>query len=267
MPAGTRPVLRAGAGVVGLVAAAVGLRAAAAGGLGSPPLTTPGALIAWVDAREPAVVALALVRGGAELTVWYLTGLCLLHVVGAVGRLPRAVALADALSLPGTGRLVRAGLGLGMLAASSLPGTTVLVDAAATPAARVRSTEADTGPPDGTATLRPDPTGTGTATMRPAPGPPTDATTSEPAPEPVTVPEPPPAPTTWTVVTGESFWTIARDLVEQRRGTRVTATEIDPYWRTLVAANRHRLVDPADPDLLLPGQVLEAPELPSPVTG
>jgi nucleoid-associated protein YgaU len=31
------------------------------------------------------------------------------------------------------------------------------------------------------------------------------------------------------------------------------------YWAQLVDANRDRLVDPDDPDLLLPGQVLVLP--------
>ncbi|PLS75238.1 MAG: hypothetical protein CYG61_08380, partial [Actinobacteria bacterium] len=35
--------------------------------------------------------------------------------------------------------------------------------------------------------------------------------------------------------------------------------EVDAYWRRLVDANRAILRDPANPDLLYPGQVLTVP--------
>ena len=54
---------------------------------------------------------------------------------------------------------------------------------------------------------------------------------------------------------GDSFWSLAVDAVGD--GARPVA--VDDYWRRLIAANRARLVDPANPDLLYPGQVLAAP--------
>ena len=38
-----------------------------------------------------------------------------------------------------------------------------------------------------------------------------------------------------------------------------TDAEIDPYWRRLIEHNRDRLIDPANPDLIHPGQVFETP--------
>jgi nucleoid-associated protein YgaU len=54
---------------------------------------------------------------------------------------------------------------------------------------------------------------------------------------------------------GDSFWSIAEDVVGGER-----EREVGRYWRTLVEANRSRLVDPANPDLLVPGQELTLPD-------
>ena len=58
---------------------------------------------------------------------------------------------------------------------------------------------------------------------------------------------------------GDNLWEIARREVSNRLGRAATATETDPYWRMLVEINRPRLVDPAVPDLIYPGQVLQLP--------
>ncbi len=57
------------------------------------------------------------------------------------------------------------------------------------------------------------------------------------------------------VLPGEHFWSIAVDVVADRGGD----TEVGDYWRQLVAANRAGLVDPDNPDLIFPGQVLILP--------
>jgi nucleoid-associated protein YgaU len=58
----------------------------------------------------------------------------------------------------------------------------------------------------------------------------------------------------WVVEPGDSFWSIAEDVVgsgDERAAGR--------YWRALIEANRSRLVDPGNPDLLVPGQELVVP--------
>ena len=97
---------------------------------------------------------------------------------------------------------------------------------------------------------------TGTAAMRPL---------AEPEPGPAPTTRPPSVtgiPGTHPVVQGESFWTIAAEALEHTWGRPPTDAEIDPYWRALVAVNRSRLVSD-DPDLVLPGQVLELPPPPA----
>ena len=233
---------RAAVWLIGLVGAGALLRLAGTGELTAPPLGSLGDLSAWAEAREPAAAAIALVRLVAEVSVWYVLGVSALHVAAGALRLSGGHRLADALALPGVRRTVHAGLGLGLVAASSVGG---------------RDADPD---PRGTATMTPvveapavaqhrlgDPRGT--ATMRPLP---------------CGVAQMAPAPTTWTVAAGDSFWSIAQELLADTWGRAPSDAEVDPFWRTLVEVNRGRLVDPADPDLIHAGQVFEVPPLPSP---
>ena len=70
--------------------------------------------------------------------------------------------------------------------------------------------------------------------------------------------EPADAPDGWTVAPGDSFWSIAEELLGERLGRPPTDAEVDGPWRRLVEANRDRLVS-GDPDRLFPGQVLLLP--------
>lgn len=219
------------------------LRVAATGTLDAPPLTSVGALADWGDARGPATSAMALVRFVGELVAWYLLGLTVLYGVASTLRSGGITALADALAVPGARGLVRGGLGLGLLAST---------------AAGATNTDDHAPPAPTTAVMQPLLSGTadrGTAWMTPHP------TVAEPAPAPAPQPDrpAPPSPTTWTVAEGESFWSIAHDVLVDVTGREPADTEIDPYWRSLVDANRARLVDSGDPDTIHPGQVFELP--------
>lgn len=68
---------------------------------------------------------------------------------------------------------------------------------------------------------------------------------------------------TWTTEAGDSLWTIAARAL-QSTGGPVTDAQIAPYWSLVVQANRERLANPADADLIYPGQVFVLPSLPSP---
>jgi resuscitation-promoting factor RpfA len=67
---------------------------------------------------------------------------------------------------------------------------------------------------------------------------------------------------TWVVEPGDSLWSIAAEVV---RGDRPDAgdREVSRFWQRLVEANRRELVDPDNPDLLLPGQRLVVPGVPA----
>ena len=68
----------------------------------------------------------------------------------------------------------------------------------------------------------------------------------------------PAAPGTVVVQVGESFWTIAVDLVAASGGSP-DAGAVTSVWSALVAANADRLVEPGNPDLLHVGQTLVVP--------
>jgi nucleoid-associated protein YgaU len=65
-------------------------------------------------------------------------------------------------------------------------------------------------------------------------------------------------PTSWTVEAGDSFWSIAAEAVAPA-GAEPNDRQVMAYWRRLVEANRGRLIDPGNPDLLVPGQELVLP--------
>jgi hypothetical protein len=71
---------------------------------------------------------------------------------------------------------------------------------------------------------------------------------------------PPAAPEdAWVVMPGESFWSIAEEVLADRdRGASIH--ELTAFWARLIDANRDRLADPHNPDLLFPGQELMVPE-------
>jgi len=63
----------------------------------------------------------------------------------------------------------------------------------------------------------------------------------------------------WTVRTGDHFWSIAERRLASAWDRAPSVAEIVPYWRRLIATNRDRLADPANVDLIFPGQVLRLP--------
>ncbi|RZV42267.1 MAG: hypothetical protein EX269_15140 [Acidimicrobiales bacterium] len=65
----------------------------------------------------------------------------------------------------------------------------------------------------------------------------------------------------WDVASGENFWLIASETLEEHLGRDdLEDAEIAVYWRQLIAANEDRLIEPGNPDLLLPGQQLVIPD-------
>jgi hypothetical protein len=71
-----------------------------------------------------------------------------------------------------------------------------------------------------------------------------------------------PAEGTWTIAPGDHLWGVAEVLLALHGGTAPDDAAVDAYVQALVAANHDVLVDPADPDLVLPGQVLVLPPRP-----
>lgn len=241
-----RPAARGVTWLLGLLSVGVALRLAATGDLAAPPMASLDGLSGWVDARQPAAAAVALARLTAELSVWYLLAVSALHAIAGVTRAAGGHRVADAIATPAVRRLVRAGLGLGLAAASSVggrdevgaPGTVTMTPVAES----VVVTQTRIEDPGGTAFMRPDVARDGGVAQM--------------------VPVAPGGPTIWVVGPGDSFWSIAEELLADAWGRPPTDAETDPVWRGLVERNRGRLVDPGDPDAIHPGQVFEVPPLP-----
>ena len=62
-----------------------------------------------------------------------------------------------------------------------------------------------------------------------------------------------------TVDVEDSFWSIAQQLVRIQLGRPPADDEVLEPWLALIDANRDRLDDPDNPDLLHPGLVLRIP--------
>jgi hypothetical protein len=61
------------------------------------------------------------------------------------------------------------------------------------------------------------------------------------------------------VAPGESFWSIAEQIVGGRLGRMPTTAEVARYWTALIAANSSRLPIPAQPNLLYTGTLVVLP--------
>lgn len=66
--------------------------------------------------------------------------------------------------------------------------------------------------------------------------------------------------TSYTVVSGDNFWAIAKAHVESNLGREASNTEVANYWVKLIDANRSSIRS-GDPDLIFPGEVFTLPPL------
>lgn len=207
--------------------------------LPAPSLHHPGG---WLEAVGPVAAAAALLRLVALGVAALLLGVSIARVVAAWAGAVRVAAALDH-ALPAPLRRVLAGVAGAGAAGSVLLGVT--------------------GPPPSAASASSDPV---VATLAEVPA----ATMAMADPPPATVDPPAEAsmqvvsepasaagdhPDEWVVAPGESFWSIAEEVVAERLGRRGTDAEVAGYWAQLVDANRDRLVT-ADPDLIYPGQQL-----------
>jgi hypothetical protein len=236
---------RIGTVVVVAVMAVVALHLAGSGSLAAPPLRSWVALERWYDAAGPDLAIIAMVRVAAMVASAWLATAGALQLVAPLARGARLQWLADSISPRLLRSLARGAAGLSVTAALAVPSP--LVAAAGDPPGTAVMVPLDVSTPTTTTPTTTTTTSTTSTT--------TTSTTSvsPPAtPTPIPVPEPP-APTIdeVVVVPGDSFWSIAVDEAAGR--------DLVSYWRVLIDVNLDRLVDPSNPDLLYPDQVLRLP--------
>lgn len=212
------------------------------GAVAPPPVTDPGRLGPWLEVRQPAEAAIALVRLVALGLAWYLLVATVVTVAARLTGSVRLARTADFVS-PGTiRRLVSGALGLTM-AAATLGGPALAAGQQPTNVTGMTTTTAVTMRrlPEAGASPTPTPTG------------PDEAPVLAPPAEPGR---------RWEIRPGEHFWSVAEQVLAEAWRRPPTDGEIDPYWRALVARNRDVLRDPGNADLLFPGQVLAVPDPP-----
>lgn len=220
-------------------------------------------------ASDPVGAAAAAAHVVALVAFTYLATIGLLNLVGSVvpgrGGDPRPVGPVLARLTP---RVMSVGLaGLVVVSTSVTPvaaedRTQVASDGASTVASPpvmhlVEPAPAPASPTPTAPRLEPVPTTTAPVT-EPGSAASSPTVPSAPMPSESSVPtqDPAPARATHVVRAGEHFWSIAETVVAARPDTQL---DVPAYWRLLVEANRERLIDQDNPDLLHPGQELVLP--------
>ena len=234
----------AGVGVVGAVAATAGVAAVcaglvAAGGVLPGPPADPGTWPGWLEAHPPEVVIVGVVRLLALLAGLHLIVTCMAAAVAGAARADRAVARLERMALPGGRTLVRAAAAAGLALTSVVPGAAF----AAEPTTRADDPPVMRPLDDAPAAAYPP------SSVEPAP-PGADSSTEV-------------GEGTWHVQRGDHLWAVAERSLADAWGRPPSDAEIAPYWVEVIDANRERLADAANPDLVFPGQVLVVPPVPS----
>lgn len=262
----SRGVLGLGAWCFFLGASLWALDLPARGDLALPPLTDPGALMAWPEAVGLGPAVGACVRLIALVCAWYLLAITLLGALVRVAGLSRAATSLD-LVTPRWLRPLLQAAGVWTAASLALVGTPLIaasvgpVQRAATTAS-VASGMSDRASPTAAYSAQ------GPVLASPTTTGPTPAIPGTPAQQ-VERPAPMPAsdprihdstqPATWTVAPGDHFWRIAAETLAESMAVRPRERQVAVYWLRLIEANRNRLVVADNPDLLYPGQVLVLP--------
>jgi hypothetical protein len=284
--------------IVALVVGTALFHAIGDGVLAAPPLE-PSAWAAWAEGRDPLVATFAVLRLLVLALSWYLVGATSIGILARVLRAARLVRFADALTVPALRRFLQAALGVSLATAmvvSAVPGpapgatehSTVTLGASGDGSDEVRAAGAvqdgavvtltAAGEHDRVTLERVD-------DPRPLPlellerardaanaseaGDAANASEAEEAGEAGEVshvagdgqlaPDDPAAADEHLVRSGESFWAIAGDTLAEEFGRAPEESETSEYWERLVDANRDRLIDRDNADLIFPGQRLVLP--------
>lgn len=222
----------------------LGLAALGDGSLAGPRVSSWSGASAWYDEVGAGTVAVAGLRMVTMAAVaWLLLG-TVLQLLASFTLRGGLATLADTISPLVLRRLAHGFAGLSVSAGLALPALPGQLG----------------GDPPGTAVMQVVEEGaeTSSTTVAPTMAPPAQvivAPTATPNPAAPSLP----ADEEVRVEAGDSFWSLAVDVVSEGRSDAPGEAEVMRYWTRLIEANRERLVDPANPDLLFPNQVLVVP--------
>lgn len=203
----------------------------------------------WLATSDPAGVVFAGVRLAALVSGWYLLTATVLALGLEAAGLARGAAAVLQLSPHLVRRIVNAAAGAALAVGPVSPAGALDVVRSPPPAEAAEVTEEHAADPITMRRVEETPA-TGDITMRRLRD---DGSASVDG-----------SPRTWTLAPGQHLWLVAREVVTGASTTPPSDRQIDAYWRRLIAANRHRLVAPDNPDLVYPGQVLDLPDLSDP---
>lgn len=231
------------------IAAVGALHAAGRGALAPPALTSPSSWPEWLEGRDPIVAAFAAGRVLALAAAGYVAAVTVAGVAARLVSARRLASAVDRVTLPVLRRLVVATVSVGLGTGGLAPA----LAAEGPPLATVTTTTVtvaggDQVPPSTITMRRLPPADGGAAPVVPA-TPPGEEGAGAPA----------AVARTWTVTPGQCLWSIAEAVLAGDLGRPPVAREVVPYWERLIEANRRVLADPANPDLVFPGQVFNVP--------
>jgi hypothetical protein len=231
----TRRRRRLGGVMVVAAPVLVALVIAGSGPLAAPPTGSWSAVEAWYREAGPATGAVVVLRLMAMLGCTWLLVAASLQLAASASPLHDLQRLADTVSPLVLQRVSHGVASLSVTAGLAVPSVAAM-------------------PQD-------DPPGTAVMEVVEEPG--ATTTTAPPTPAAPVIPVPAPAPASVedeiVVEVGDSFWSLAVDVLSDVHGAHPGDREVAAYWRRLVDANRSRLVDPANPDLIFPAQTLTLP--------
>ena len=239
-----------------VLAATVVVALIGAQGMAAPPVLHPAEVMSWWSSAGPVVGAMSVLWAVAVAVGGYWFLVCTAAI--AARSSGRVVWLAR-LKLPGTARLLRATAGASMLGATivtasgcgigggaagsnnaRIPPPPVLVPLAGAP-----STTVSTGLPGSAPQTTPVPL------LQSAAG-----TTQQPSAPAVQAGR---VMTKWTVKRGDDLWSISESVLTGRLGYRPDDRQVASLWLRVVEANRANLPDPANPNLIFAGEVVDVP--------
>ena len=206
----------------------------------------------WFREGDPAEGMLAVLRLVVLVVLAYLLAATMLLALSALLRSTTLHRWSARVTSPAVQRFLRASVGLGI-------GTVTSLHSLAAGAAPPPQDES----PDPVPTASTEPPGDETTTLTRVDGPePADAAIDEPARIAAPAESAGSDPTDWwTVTPGDHLWRIAEETLVDQGTTAPSAAEVATYWRTLCEMNHDRLVDPGNPDLIMPGQQIALPSV------
>lgn len=249
-----------------LVVVALGGAALGPGTLALPALGDPASWAAWASGRAPLEAAFAVLAVVVVMMAWYLLVVTSLAVIARLWGARRLLSVVEVLTLPVVRHSLHAALGI------TVVGTTVAGGAAAVVADRPEPMVAIAAVPDAASGGAAPETETDPAAVQEGDEADPPVMRLLPEQDPPDLDTPSAAPTSptsqatggeWEVRPGDHLWSVAVRVVAEA-GAAEGDAEVARYWLRLIEANAERLADPANPDLIFPGQVFALPVVSSP---